>query len=329
MTARVLVDVRHPHPYWNLPAAERARLEEACPDVVVRTAGDALDTNATLAEATVFFGWSLSPGEFAAAPALRWVHSPATGVRRFLYPELVASDVVLTSSRGVHAPFLAEQVMAWLLAHVRRLPRLRRAQESGEWIQGELLRDAPPGTLIGRTALLVGYGSTGAELARRLASFGVRILAVRRRPERGAEAADEVAMPEGVDDLLPRADIVVNLLPNTDATRGFFDRSRLARLAPGSFFCNVGRGMTVDEEALAAMLAEGRLAGAGLDVFEREPLPPDSPLWTEERAFLSPHVAGVGHPLLWPRLLDRFLENLERFRSGRELRGRVDKTAGY
>jgi phosphoglycerate dehydrogenase-like enzyme len=250
-------------------------------------------------------------------------------VRRFLYPELVTSGVTLTCSRGVHAPFLAEQVMAWLLAHVRRLHRLDRAQGARRWIQDELLREAPPETLLGRTALLVGYGATGEELARRLRPFGVRVLAVRRNPERGAPGAEEVVGPGGIDELLPRAQIVVNLLPNTEATRGFFHRSRLTAMAGDSLFLNVGRGSTVDEAALAEMLAAGHLEGAALDVFAEEPLETLSPLWGLPGVQLSPHVAGVGHPLLWPRLLDLFLDNLRRFREGRELRGQVDKTAGY
>jgi phosphoglycerate dehydrogenase-like enzyme len=277
----------------------------------------------------VFFGWFLPPEAFAGASSLRWIHSPATGVRRYLYPELVASEVILTCSRGVHAPFLAEQVMAWLLAHVRRLHRLGRAQEGRRWIQAELLRDAPPETLVGRTAILVGYGATGEELARRLRPFGVRVLAVRRNPERGAPGAEEVVGPEEIDELLPRAQIVVNLLPNTEATRGYFDRTRLARLPRGGLFLNVGRGTTVDEAALAEMLAAGHLGGAALDVFTEEPLESQSPLWTLPGVQISPHVAGVGHPLLWPRLVDLFLENLRRFREGKGLRGQVDKIAGY
>jgi len=325
----VLVDLRHPHPYWNLPEESRARLLLECPDAVVCSGPGEPDPQGALSASSVYFGWTLSAEAFARARSLRWIHSPATGVRRYLYPALVDSDVVLTCSRGVHAPFLAEQVMAWLLSHVRRLGRLERARETGVWLQEELLREAPPETLLGRTALLVGYGAGGRELARRLRPFGVRVVAVRYHPERGASDAEHVVGPEEVDDLLPGSEIVVNLLPNTEDTRGFFDRTRLERLSPGTLFCNVGRGSTVDEDALVELLAAGRLAGAGLDVFRTEPLEPESPLWTLPTVQLSPHVAGVGHPRLWPRLVDLFLENLARFRTGRELGGLVDKRAGY
>ena len=325
----VRVALRHRVPYWNLPEDERGRLEASFPDVRFGFSADPGDAGEDLAEAEVFFGWHLSAPAFAAARVLRWIHSPATGVRRLLHPAVVASDVVLTCSRGVHAPFLAEQVMAWLLAWVREHERMRRAQEAGEWVQERLLAEAPPRTLLGTTALLVGYGAAGRELARRLRPFGVGVLAVRRRPERGAEEADAVFGLDHGDPLLARADIVVDLLPGTEATDGFFDRRRLGLMRPGAFFANVGRGRTVDEEALAELLAAGRLAGAGLDVFEHEPLEAASPLWRAPGLQLSPHLAGVGHPQLWPRLGERFAENLRRYRAGMPLLGVVDKTAGY
>jgi len=121
----------------------------------------------------------------------------------------------------------------------------------------------------------------------------------------------------------------VNLLPNTPATRGFFDRERIGRMKPGAFFAGVGRGATVDEAALARALESGHLAGAGLDVFAEEPLPASSPLWTAPGVRITPHVAGVGHPLLWPRLVDLFSDNLTRYREGRPLRNAVDKSRGY
>ncbi len=277
----------------------------------------------------MLFGWHLPEEDFRRAGALRWIQSPATGVRRFLYPALVESEVVLTSARGAHAPFMAEHVMGWLLAHTRRSRTFCSAQDDTVWCQDEILREHPPESLIDRTMLIVGYGATGRELARRARAFGMRILAVKRRPDSETEGADESGGLGDVDRFLPRADVVVNALPNTDATATFFDRRRLALMKPSAFFANIGRGSTVDEEALTDLLAGGRLAGAGLDVFREEPLPARSPLWEIASVQVSPHIAGVSHPLLWERLAQIFAFNLRRFLDGQPLRNVVDKRAGY
>jgi D-2-hydroxyacid dehydrogenase (NADP+) len=327
----VLVSAYDRHPYWNLSPAHRHRLEREfsqvdwvhVPDWAENGFGDVLP------EATAIFGWHLPEEEFARAARLRWFQSAATGVRRLLYPALVESEVTVTCARTVHAPFLAEQVMAWLLAHARRLHELRRAQGERLWIQGDLLREFPPETLIGKTMLLVGYGATGQELAQRAKAFGMRVWAVKRRAGAGEEGADRVVGPAEADRLLPDADVVVNLLPHTEATRDFFDRRRLARMREGVFFANVGRGVTVDEDALAELIQEGRVGGAGLDVFRTEPLPAESPLWGLDAVQISPHVAGVGHPKLWERLLALFERNLRAFLDGRPLEQVVDKRAGY
>ncbi len=327
----VLVAAYHPHPFWNLPPrlldglkAEFTGLEwEERPGWPEHGFGDHLP------EASVFFGWHLPEEDFRRAGALRWIQSPATGVRRFLYPALMESEVILTSARGAHAPFMAEHVMAWLLAHVRRLGSYRSAQDETAWCQDEVLRERPPESLTDKTMLIVGYGATGRELARRARAFGMRILAVKWSPDSGTEGADESGGPGDVDRLLPRADVVVNALPNTDATAMFFDRRRFALMKPSAFFANIGRGSTVDEEALTDLLAGGSLAGAGLDVFREEPLPARSPLWDIAGVQVSPHIAGVSHPLLWERLVQIFAFNLRRFLDGQPLRNVVDKRAGY
>ncbi len=329
--ATVLVAAYLDQPFWNLRENDRRALEAEFPGVRwLHEPRWYLDGfGPALAEAEVIFAWHLAEEDFRRAARLRWLHAGSTGIRRFLYPALVESEVVLTSSRSAHAPFMAEQVMAWMLAHVRRLHGLCSAQDDGRWSQDELLRRHPPDSLLGRTLLVAGYGATGRELALRARAFGMRVIAVKRDPGHGTEGADTVAGPEAVDDLLPGADFVVDALPGTDATRGYFDRERLLRLKPGAFFANVGRGSTVDEDALAELLASGRLGGAGLDVFRTEPLPPESPLWEMPTVQISPHVAGVAHPALWTRLLAIFTGNLRRYLDGQPLRNVVDTRRGY
>ncbi len=327
----VIVSAYDSHPYWNLPPAHRARLEREFPQIRWVHVPDWKDKGfgAPLAEATAVFGWHLPEDEFARAARLRWFQSPATGVRRLLYPALVDSDVVVTCARSVHAPFLAEQVMAWLLSHMRRLREFDRGREARRWLQDEQLRSRPPETLIGKTMLIVGYGASGRELAARAKAFGMRVWGVKRHPDAGEEGADRVVGPAEADRLLAEAEVVVNMLPNTDATEGFFHRDRLWAMREGAFFANVGRGSTVDEDALAELIRAGRVAGAGLDVFRTEPLPPESPLWEFDAVQISPHLAGVGHPKVWERLTALFERNLRAFLDGRPLEQVVDKRAGY
>jgi phosphoglycerate dehydrogenase-like enzyme len=178
--------------------------------------------------------------------------------------------------------------------------------------------------------LVVGAGGIGRAVARRFTALGAECIGVRRRPELGVpEGFSAVVGPEGVDTELPRADVVVVAAPSTGATQRVLDRRRLALLRPEAIVVNVGRGALVDEGALAEALAAGRLRGALLDVFDEEPLPPDSPLWRLPNALLTPHVSGTSPALFWHRMLGLFLSNWERYRRGEPLVNLVDKEAGY
>jgi phosphoglycerate dehydrogenase-like enzyme len=279
-----------------------------------------------LEEAEVLFGWHLPEPELPRAGRLRWIHSAATGVRRFTGPAFRDRGIRVSGSRGAHAPYLAEHALALLLASVRGLDRAADARAGGRWAQDEFL-DAPPASLAGATVVIAGYGATGRELARLLEPFGARVIGVRRRPGGGGEGPVKVVGPAETDAALAGADAVVNLLPNTAETRGFFDGERLARLPRGARFLNLGRGSTVDETALARALADGRLAGAGLDVFAEEPLAGESPLWTTPGTTLTPHVGGMG-PRLWERIVAGFADHLAAYLAGEPLPNEADE-AGY
>ncbi len=324
----VLVTVYSPRqPFWSLPVRCRDLLEDRFRSVEwVHVPGWESDFGPGLAKATVWFGWHLPEPAFLGAPRLRWMHSGSAGVRRLLYPALVDSEVVLTNSSGAHAPFMAEQMMGWMLSWVRRDPQLERARAQREWAGPRLLQENPPETLLGKTLLIVGYGAVGRELAVRARAFGMRVVGVRRSPQAGGEVTESGM--DSLDRLLGEADVVANVLPYTEATRGLFDRGRLMRIRPGAFFMNVGRGATVDEDALIDVLRSGHLAGTGLDVFAREPLPPESPLWSLPTVRVAPHIGGAAVGI-WDRLVDRFAENLERHLTGELLRNVVDPTNGY
>lgn len=255
------------------------------------------------------------------ARALRWVHSMGAGVEN-LCRDVAGTDILVTNTH-VHGDVIAEHVMALVLAHGRRLPTVLARQAEGRW-----LRDGAVGTVIrGRTMGILGLGTIGTELARRAAAFGMRVWGVRRSGT-PVPGVDRVVPPDGLDGVLRAADVLAITLPFTPETQGLLGARELALLPRGAFVVNVGRGGIVDETALAGAIQSGHLAGAGLDVFEQEPLPPASPLWRLPGVIITPHVGGSS-----PGFLDRavpfFCENLRRYLAGEPLLNRVDVARGY
>ena len=251
-----------------------------------------------------------------AADAVRWVHTASAGVDRLAFPALLDSDATLTNSRGVFDTPIAEYVTGLVIAMAKDLPGTLAAQAQREWRHRESER------VGGRTAVVVGSGPIGRATAALLAAVGMRVELVGRREGEGVHAVD--ALP----DLLPRAEWLVLAAPLTDATRGLLDAAALAALPPGARVINVGRGALVVQDDLVEALASGHLGGAALDVFEREPLPADSPLWKLPGVIVSPHMSGdvVG----WRDELETlFVDNLARYRRGADLRNVVDKTLGF
>jgi phosphoglycerate dehydrogenase-like enzyme len=178
------------------------------------------------------------------------------------------------------------------------------------------------------TALIVGVGGIGSETARLCAAFGMQVIGVDARRADAPAGMAELHRPEALDALLPRADFVILTVPHTPATEGFMHRARFQRMKRGAFFINIGRGMTTRLDDLVAALRAGEIAGAGLDVFEREPLPPEHPLWTMPGVLITPHTAGFG-PYLDDRRLEILLDNCRRFGDGQPLRNVVDKAAWF
>jgi phosphoglycerate dehydrogenase-like enzyme len=291
----------------------------------VRTA-DAAGLPAALVGAEALLAWDfLTPALAAAWPSaerLRWVHTASAGVDNVLTPEVAASGVVVTNSRGVFDGALAEYVLGLVLAFAKDLPGTWERQRRAEWRHRDTQRVA------GTTAVVVGVGPVGRAIARVLGAVGVRVRGVGRTARDDDPDFGSVTASADLATLLPEADWLVLVAPLTEATRGLVGAPELAALRPSARLINVGRGGLVDEAALTAALAQGRLAGAALDVFEREPLPPSSPLWHQPGVLVSPHMSG--DVLGWrDDLAAVFLDNLRRWCAGEPLRNVVDKAVGY
>jgi len=269
--------------------------------------------------------------------SLRWIHSGSAGVRSLLHPELVASDVVLTNSAGVHAPPIAEAVLGMVLHFGRGLDLAVRSQARREWGKQPFEYDpAVVHEVQGATLGVLGYGGIGREVAWRARGLGMAVIARRRRPGTMAGSAqgtaagppDDVELVGDLPTLLERSDYLVITVPSTPETRGMLGAAELGRLRPGAVLINVARGDVVDERALIAALRSRHLRGAGLDVFAHEPLPPDSELWSLDNVLITPHVSGTT-TRFWRREVDLIVDNVGRYRAGEPLRNEVDKNLGY
>ena len=261
------------------------------------------------------------------AGQLRWLQAPqAAPPAGWYYPELIAHPVVVSNFREIYNDHIGAHIMAFVLAFARGLQHYLPQQLRREW------RPAPHDTevihLPEATALVVGVGGIGAEAARLAAAFGMGVIGVDARRRDAPPGVAELHGPEALDALLPRADFVILTVPHTPATEGFMHRARFQRMKRTAFFINIGRGRTTRLDDLAAALGAGEIAGAGLDVFEQEPLPADHPLWTMPGVLITPHTAGSG-PYLDDRRYDILLDNSRRFLAGQPLRNVVDKSTWF
>ena len=288
------------------------------------------DTEAELAAALpgadVLFAWrprsALLEPVWDRASDLRWIQSASAGVDGLLFPKLVESEVVVTNARGVFDVAMAEYVLGLLLLFAKGLPGVLERQRRKEWRPGD------SELLAGKRLLVVGVGSIGRAIGRLGEALGMRVRGVGTTSREDDDVFETVL---GVDDLARAcswADVIVAVLPGIPTTRHLFDETVFAAMKPSARFVNVGRGSTVDERALVEALESGRLAGAAIDVFEQEPLPEDSRLWSMPNVVVSPHTSAdfAG----WREtLVELFVENLQRYVAGRPLKNVVDKARGY
>jgi phosphoglycerate dehydrogenase-like enzyme len=326
---KLLIAVHHFFDQWNAPAWFGERLRSEFTDVNVVHLPDYKRLDAEIPDAEILMAWSIRPEQIKAAAKLRWIHSPAAAVHQLMFPELIESEIVLTNARDVHGPVVAEHVLALIFALAKKIPGSVELQQKHVWGQ-QILWDEIPRVreVAGATLGLVGLGSIGRPLVRSAKALGMRVIAVREHSEKGSEGGDAVFGPEEIDELFRQADYVVLAAPVTDRTQSIANAARLALMKPTACLINVGRGPLVDEAALAAALREKKIGGAALDVFPKEPLAADSPLWDLPNLLITPHTAALTEKL-WERHYGLFSENLRRYLAGQPLLAVVDKRKGY
>jgi len=323
---KILVSTQSPFAMWKIPPTHVERLRTAFPahTFVHATTNDEALT--TIPDADVAFSTRIDRTQLAAAPRLRWIHSPAAGIGGMLYAEMLARPIVLTNSRGLSSETIAEHVLAVTLAMFRRLPEAFRSQAARQWAQNEI-GAAGNRQIAGARVLVVGLGAIGTAVARRMALLGARVTGLRRRSTVVVEGVDVLRI-DRLHDSLPGAAVVVIAAPHTQETRNLIGARELNAMSSDAILVNVSRGPLVDESALIEALRAGTIGGAALDVFVDEPLPPESPFWTLPNVLITPHTSAVRSDY-WDVATALFAENLRRFEAGEELVNLVDKEAGY
>ncbi len=310
-------------------------------NVTVHPASTSEGLGEAAADAQVLYGSRRLP-EPASAPNLRWVQLHSAGVDRLLdHPLYQNTDVIFTTTSGIHAVSMAEYTLAQILAFSHHLPRMFQDKQDANWPEDRWARYLPR-EVRGATLGIVGYGSIGREIARLAKCFGMNVLAIKRNvrqladgayalPGTGdpqAEIPDRIYPVQALRSFVAECDYVVLTVPLTGETHHLVNADVLKAMKPNGVLINISRGAVVDEAALVEALEQGRLLGAVLDVFEEEPLPADSPLWSLPNVIISPHVSGIG-PRYDELATDVFAENLRRFVSGEPLLNVVDRSQGY
>ena len=295
-----------------------SRLREISADLEVLVAADETEAVEAIGEVEALFG-RLTPAMLANAEKLQWVQAPSIGLEGYIFPELVASDVVLTNMRGTFSDHIADTVFAYILTFARGLHVYRRQQTDHVWQPGAPIQYLPESTLG-----IVGLGMIGGEVARRGRFFGMRVVAVDPTPKGDTSLAEKIWDVDGLVEMLGQADFVVICAGHTPTTKGLFGPAQIGAMKPSAYLINIGRGAVVQLGALTEALQAGSIAGAALDVFEQEPLPADHPLWDMDNVIITPHVSDTG-PYVPERQMELFLENARRFVAGQPLLTIVDK----
>ena len=309
---------------WSgLSEAHLNELKAVSPEISIYTR----DNADQLEEADAWFG-GISEDQFQKAKKLRWVQSPSAGVEYYLFPSFMESDVILTNAKGCYGPAIGEHTIGLLFSLTRQMVSQVRNMREGKWQgSGNMLE------MKGMTLGIVGLGGIGSQIARRARAMDMKVIAVDIVPkykEQIGDICDEVRLvqDEGLEWMLPHADVVVSAAPHTKTSEGMFGPEQFAMMKKGAYFINVSRGKLVQTPALLSALKTGQLAGAGLDVTDPEPLPPDHELWDQSNVIITSHISGRSQ-YSSVRMQDVFVENVHRFVNGFPMLNLVDKKMGF
>ena len=277
-------------------------------------------------DAEVYYARQISQEAFAAAKNLKWIQATVAGMEGFWYPEVRESDIPVTTTRGIYSDVIADHMYGMILAFARGIQTYAKRQPLHSWDKG-----VAPVTHLGNATLgLIGLGGIGLAVAARGHTSGMRIIAVDPAPKGTPDYVEKIYPPDQLDELLKQSDFVAVSVPYLSETEHMLDTHAFSVMRDSAYVLNVGRGKVISLDALTKALQEGRLAGAGLDVFEQEPLPEDHPLWEMDNVLITPHVAGRSdNPYQEERRLDLLVENARRYLAGEDLMNVMDKQKGY
>lgn len=340
---RAVIDLTSTQPVWSAPPALTGQLRRAfgreweVVEVAEATASDGDGGGGSAAGASaavgaeVYFGWGVGPAVVAAAgPTLRWAHTAAAGVGASITDAFRATGAALTNSRGIHAAPMADWAVTAIGLCLRGFHQAVAAQRGRQWAKRRFTDgDVRVREFVDTRVGIVGLGGVGSEIARRCARLGMQVRGIRRRPERRRPAGVRwVGGPGDLERLARRSDVLLVAAPHTVHTRRLVGPAALDALPHGAFVVNLARGALLDEVALLERLDDGRVAGCVLDVFATEPLPRGHPFWRHPRVLVTPHVCAVSGRF-WDRQGALILENVRRYRAGRQLKNLVDLRVGY
>ncbi len=309
---------------FEVEAHHLERIKNMLPNAEIIHAHEEEELLAKTTDADVLLTWGLyKPIEFCrGAKSLKWIHTISAGVDGVMTPEISGLDIKISSTKGIHGIPIANQTLAYMLSFVRQFPLLFRQQQNKIWD-----KNVNPDEIWKKTVGIVGLGSIGEEIARQCKALDMRVIATKRTPTE-CEWIDHLYPSEQLEGLLSESDFVVVAVPLTPATRGYIGEKELRMMKQSAYLINIARGGVIDEAALINVLQEGRIAGAGLDVFEEEPLPPESPLWEMPNVIITPHMAADS-PMYMDRAIEVFGENVKRFIHNEKLLYEVDKVHQY
>jgi phosphoglycerate dehydrogenase-like enzyme len=316
-----MAEPRRIHAFHWAGEAVRELLTDAFPGREYVLWTDAESFAKGIGDAELLFALQPPKQFWSQASRLRLIQMSGAGIDSLLPARDLPDSVRIANARGVHEPEMPEFILALMLALAKRIPRALEQQSRHEW---KMYGNIP---LAGSTVGILGLGAIGHSVARRCKALGMRVIGT-RHSGKPLEGVDEVFGPHETERVLRDSDVLVVVLPLTPETRGLLDARALSLMKPRALIVNVARGGIVDEEALAKALAEDQIGGAAMDVFDEEPLPPASPLWSAPNCIVTPHVAGLTRDYML-RVGNLFAENIRRLEAGEPLRNEIDRSRGY